>query len=44
MESGNDNIVRVLKKVGVRDDLKDAKGLTAKDLLAMRNSQSGQEL
>jgi len=33
MESGNDKIVRVLKKVGVSESFSDAKGMTPRDLL-----------
>ncbi len=32
MEANNDKIVRVLKKIGVKDTYKDAKGLTPGDL------------
>ncbi len=41
MENGNEKLVRVLKKIGVRDDLKDSKGLTPKDLykIKKRNDQ-----
>lgn len=32
MEANNDKVVRVLKKIGVKDTFKDAKGLTPKDM------------
>lgn len=32
MEANNDKIVRVLKKIGVKDTYKDAKGFTPGDL------------
>lgn len=44
MENGNEKLVRVLKKIGVRDDLKDSKGLTPKDLFKMKKRKNDQEL
>lgn len=42
-EFGDDKVIKMLKKLGVRDDVKDAKGLTPLDLYR-RNSKKNNEL